>query len=206
MSFHRENITWQSQDKTWNIGFWEFYEIGSRDDEEFDPEWDVEYRGDAFWFASTGHSTPESAMEAYTRRNCNPATTTEVPYKGHAVECKQYDKLAMRFKNPELAKKEDEAEDRKLARAHLKKLTEEFIAKGFSTGRVRVQVVLVTDPKTVHSRMGMTTSVYGFLDREGDWITVDKKKVFNTKTQKIASNVYSVEVASQSSYSYRRFY
>ncbi|MFZ3475337.1 hypothetical protein ACODT3_42465 [Streptomyces sp. 4.24] len=74
MSLTRENTTWQSANGTWNIGFYEFQETGYGED--WDPEWDVEYSDDAFWFASTGHRNPDEAYAAYTREHPNPGGTT----------------------------------------------------------------------------------------------------------------------------------
>lgn len=78
MSHTRENTTWQSANGTWNIGFYEFHETGYGED--WDPEWDVEYNDDAFWFASTGHRTTDEAYAAYTREHPNPGGTTVLEY------------------------------------------------------------------------------------------------------------------------------
>lgn len=90
MSFNRENVTFQTSDGKWNIGFWNFNETSSYTDENFDPEWDVEYTQDGFWFASVRHSTPEKAYEAYCRNHPNPAGTNIVHYEGNETECEQY--------------------------------------------------------------------------------------------------------------------
>ena len=92
MSKNRDNVTWQSQDGRWNIGFFTFYEVGNPMDPDFDPEWDVEYVGDSFWFASSGHQSPESAYEAYNRRYGNPGGTTVIPFSvSSEALCRQYD-------------------------------------------------------------------------------------------------------------------
>lgn len=90
MSLNRENVTFQTADGKWNIGFWNFYETSSYMDEDFDSEWNVEYTYDGFWFASTGHPTPEKAYEAYCRNHANPAGTEIIEYAGNENLCKQY--------------------------------------------------------------------------------------------------------------------
>lgn len=67
MSFNRENVTWQSEDGKWNVGFYEVLWCG--DD---DPEWDVEY-GSRFWDVYSG-STREAAWKAY--KGPNPGGTS----------------------------------------------------------------------------------------------------------------------------------
>lgn len=59
MSVHRENITWQSPDGTWNRGFYDFHVWGE------DNEWDVEYDFDRFWWVSTGHATEDAAYASW---------------------------------------------------------------------------------------------------------------------------------------------
>lgn len=94
MSCNRENVTWQSADGTWSIGFFEFDYTGDFSDDDFDEEWDVEYRHDRFWFLSQGNRTPDAAYEAYTRYNANPGGTTEVCWRGNEEECRRYDAMA----------------------------------------------------------------------------------------------------------------
>ena len=94
MSCNRENVTWQSPDGTWNIGFFEFYDVAPEDDEEWDYEWDVEYDHSRFWFLSQGNRTPEAAMLAYSRQNANPGGTMEVCWEGNQEECRRYDEMA----------------------------------------------------------------------------------------------------------------
>ena len=94
MSCNRENVTWQSADGTWSIGFWEFYDVPNEDGEEWDYEWDVEY-GDNFWFVSQGHRTSEAAYQAYTRCNANPGGTTIYEWtRANESCCKGFDAKA----------------------------------------------------------------------------------------------------------------
>lgn len=206
MSFNRDNVTWQSKDGSWNIGFWSFVETSSWDDDDYDPEWDVEYLDHSFWFVSTGHSSPDGAWNAYTRQNPNPGSTTVFPYKGYSAACKEYDRLAFRFKNPELAKKQDQAEARKQYREHQKKVAVEFAKKieGEKLFALYTVEVLFKDTADVRTLLGMCVSTTGKLAESGDWITVSGKKIYNTKTKKLAANVHSIRFADPSYYSYNR--
>lgn len=94
MSCNRENVTWQSADGTWNMGFYPFYNVGDTSDPDWDYEWDVEYEYDRFGWITQGHRTPESAYEAYTRCNANPGGTMEVEWRGNEAECRRYDEMA----------------------------------------------------------------------------------------------------------------
>lgn len=96
MSVHRENVTWQSKDGKWNIGFWDFYDTKDCSDPDYDYEWDVEYHNDRFWFVSQGHSTPEAAYEAYCRYHANPGGTLIVPYFEEDVA--KYEEYAANFR------------------------------------------------------------------------------------------------------------
>lgn len=99
MSFNRENVTFQTSDGKWSIGFWNFYETSSYMDEDFDAEWNVEYTYDGFWFASAGHATPEKAYEAYCRNHANPAGTETVQYKGNENLCDKYSEYVSTLSN-----------------------------------------------------------------------------------------------------------
>lgn len=92
MSFNRENVTWQSRDGTWSIGFWQCFYTGGEDG---DPEWDVEY-GDTFEWVVTGHASPQAAYDAWD--GANPGGTMRVPYAGNEAQCDGYDKLAQAWK------------------------------------------------------------------------------------------------------------
>ena len=71
MSQNRENVTWQSKDNSWNIGFYD-YSASSGDE-----EWDVDYT-DNFYWASTGHPTAQSARKAW--QGANPGGGQEMAY------------------------------------------------------------------------------------------------------------------------------
>ena len=86
MSFNRENVVWQSEDGTWNRGFYEVVWTGD------DPEWDVEYGSDFEW-VSTGHATEEAACNSWD--GANPGGHWSVDYTPEtAAECARYDEKA----------------------------------------------------------------------------------------------------------------
>lgn len=91
MSFHRANVTWQSPDGSWNIGFWTVLEADpeaaddedyddevadghDEEDEDYDDEWDAEC-GDDFEFVTTGHPTEESAWRTVDQHRPNPGSS-----------------------------------------------------------------------------------------------------------------------------------
>lgn len=70
MSFNRENVAWQSQDGTWNLGFYHVLErFGYSDDEDYDPEWDVDYDYENFDWLSTGHPSLDAARASWNGAN-----------------------------------------------------------------------------------------------------------------------------------------
>lgn len=58
MSFNRENVTWQSENGKWNLGFFEVVW-----ESEDDPEWDVEY-GSGFGSVYIGYESADAAYRA----------------------------------------------------------------------------------------------------------------------------------------------
>ncbi|MEU5385960.1 hypothetical protein [Kitasatospora cineracea] len=75
MSLNRENVTWQTENGTWSIGFYD-YEEPCEPDEDYSYEWDVEYTRNRFGWLSTGHPDWGSAMAAYCEYNANPGGGT----------------------------------------------------------------------------------------------------------------------------------
>jgi len=81
MSCNRENISWQSPDKTWNSGFYDFTQIGE------DHEWDVEYDFSTFRWVSTGWTTEEEAANAWLGANPGGGCTlTEIGEKSARLD------------------------------------------------------------------------------------------------------------------------
>ena len=66
MSFHRENVIWESADGTWSRGFFRVRWTGD------DPEWDVEYDYGSFEWVSTGHASERAAHRRFTTRMPKP--------------------------------------------------------------------------------------------------------------------------------------
>ncbi|KDN85705.1 hypothetical protein [Kitasatospora cheerisanensis] len=104
MSRTRENVTWQSKDGSWNIGFYAFtghWEYGDGNHDEFDPEWDVDYHKDEFWFLSTGHPNPEAAYEAYCAEEPNPGYTMILAWTAeNASRIEELEAIAAAFAAP----------------------------------------------------------------------------------------------------------
>ena len=69
MSYHRENVIWQSADGTWGRGFFETYATKDWGDDDYDDEWDVDYNYDSFNWVSVGHPTEEAARAAWDGAN-----------------------------------------------------------------------------------------------------------------------------------------
>jgi hypothetical protein len=93
MSFHRENVIWQSPDGTWNRGFYtaeiEYWK------EDYDPEWDVDYNFDEFEWLSSGHPTEEAAHKSWTGSNPGGHSTVSDPT---SVEAIRLEKMAADYR------------------------------------------------------------------------------------------------------------
>lgn len=96
MSVNRENVTWQSSNGKWNLAFYDFYNVRGDDDEDFDPEWDVEYTDDFNW-VSTGHATREAADNSW--MGANPGGGTHIEFTPeNAKYCAALDAKAAAFR------------------------------------------------------------------------------------------------------------
>ena len=98
MPVNRENVTWPSEDGTWNIGFFDFWETGG---EDRDFEWDVEYDWDKFNWCSTGHATREDADAAWTGPNPGGGRF----YAEVSDETRKYDAMARAWLEEEQTRK-----------------------------------------------------------------------------------------------------
>lgn len=98
MSKNRENVTWQSKDGSWNIGFYDYHEVRGDDDDEYDAEWDVEYTDDFHW-VSAGHPSAASAERAWT--GASPGGGERVSYDEASKEKSEYydDQAAKLYKD-----------------------------------------------------------------------------------------------------------
>lgn len=87
MSFHRENVIWQSADGTWSRGFFQRERGFGSHDEDYDPEWDDDYDYDTFEWVSAGHRTANEAAAAW--HGSNPGGHTEYSYRPDDTESVQ---------------------------------------------------------------------------------------------------------------------
>jgi hypothetical protein len=98
MSFHRENVIWQSPNGTWSRGFYDFFYTGD------DPEWDVEYDMTVFNWCSTGHATEDEAHASW--NGANPGGYHFYPYKGETNSiAKELDLMAKLYREERQAER-----------------------------------------------------------------------------------------------------
>jgi len=179
MSFHRENVIWQSNDGKWNRAFYAFYEVGDRHSEDHDPEWDVEYLEDFNW-VSTGHATQQRAEDSW--HGANPGGMGVFVYSpNNAAECASLDERAWRFLNPVEAKRKDTRASRAAAKAL-------FASRAVGEGTSVVVLFLASGD------YDLTRT--GALFARGDWLVVTGGgkvlRVYNMLTGALAPNVLSV--------------
>lgn len=190
MSFHRENIIWQSKDGSWNRGFYKAEATGDYSDPDFDPEWDVEYDSSKFEWVSTGHATQEAAYASW--RGANPGGHWTLEYsRATAKECAALDEMVWRFRNPEAAIKKDQ----RALRAKIKKtMTEENLTAGSY-----VKITTSADANSTIESYATGMVFEGTLTQEGNWLVVyttrGPQKVLNTVNGTIDRHVTSVRKA-----------
>lgn len=82
MSYHHDNVVWQSPDGTWNRGFFQedYLTCGGHEDECGDEthEWCREFDQSQFMWVSTGHPTQDSSIAAW--NGANPGSMTIYAY------------------------------------------------------------------------------------------------------------------------------
>lgn len=180
MSFHRENIVWESKDGSWSRAFYAFDYVGDKDSEDYDPEWDVEYTHEFNW-VSVGHPSEQRALDSW--HGVNPGGHSTLAYSpATATECGALDERAWRFLNPTEAIRKD----RRAARTAAKAL---FASREVGEG-VAVAVGFFgssTDGDTLRT---------GVLRARGDWLSVagamDTVRVYNMVTGVLSPGVTSV--------------
>lgn len=85
MSYHHENIVWQSADGSWSRGFYERIPgFRSSGDDDYDSEWDDEFDYGVFEWVSAGHSTANEAAAAWD--GSNPGGYSECAYGDETAE------------------------------------------------------------------------------------------------------------------------
>lgn len=198
MSYHWENVVWQSKDGSWSRGF--FHRISRSDspnswgDEDYDSEWDDDFDFDSFDHVRTGFPTAKAAQSW--QPGANPGGCDEIPYAGNSKESKGLDQLAHWFKYPEEKKKHDRKELLRKNREHFKALAVEWspeamrrsLADRFDT----LQVSLKGDERAF-DRLGFQTIVTGGLVQDGDWLKIEGKRIYNLKTDKFEKHVHKLE-------------
>lgn len=91
MSVSRENVIWQSEDGTWNRGFYSYEVIGE------DHEWDVIYDDWRFHWVRTGMKTLREAEDCW--RGANPGGYDLYPYHPSSVTIRcEFDRMALQAK------------------------------------------------------------------------------------------------------------
>ena len=92
MSYHHENVTWQSPDGTWNRGFFaeDYLTCGGNEDECGDEthEWCREFDQSRFEWVSTGHPTEDAAWRSWT--GSNPGSGEVVAYDPDSPQVREW--------------------------------------------------------------------------------------------------------------------
>lgn len=190
MSFNRDNITWQSKNGTWNLGFFRVAWVGSEAD-GYDPEWDVEYDCSSFEWVSTGHSSEHRANQSWS--GVNPGSQTILSWtRENAKEAAEYDQMAYFLQNPEALRQHQIAEKKKKVKAHQVKVKEYLADRTLASMRQMVMVTYDASPNS--NDLAVTCSIRAYGREDGTWLTVDGKRVYNFATKRVAKGILKVEV------------
>lgn len=94
MSFNRENVIWQNPDGKWRLGFFTAHDFGGwDDDDDYDPEWDVDYDYGSFEWVSRPAPDSEAAYRQWD--GANPGGHSICSYSPETAEqCKEYERMA----------------------------------------------------------------------------------------------------------------
>lgn len=196
MSYHWENVIWQSKDGSWNRGFYKrisMAPMGGHYDEEYDSEWDDDFDFGTFDYAKTGF--PSETAAANWQPGANPGGFEVVPYRGNSKECKALDQLAFFHKFPAEKAKFERKELLRKNREHFKKLAEEWDPErigGASRSMRTVRVTLKSDERA-YDHFGAQTILEGSFKKNGDWLEVEGRRIYNTKTSKFEKHVHKLE-------------
>jgi len=197
MSYHWENVIWQSKDGSWNRGYYKRISMASTGgyyDEEYDSEWDDDFDFTGFDYLQTGFRS-ENDADRY-QPHGNPGGATEVyPYKGNSKECKRLDQLAFFHKFPAEKVKFERKELLRKNREHFKKLAEEWHAErvGEASRNMRkVRVTLKSDERA-YDYFGAQLILEGNFRKNGDWLEVEGRRIYNMETNKFEKHVHKLE-------------
>jgi hypothetical protein len=194
MSYHWENIVWQSQDGSWNHGYYTrisgagggYY---SDPDYGYDSERDDDFDYTSFAAVKSGFASSDDAWDFMPFGN--PGSGSELSYAGHSKECKALDQLAHWHRHPEEKAKAERKEHLRRVREHFKKLDEEWPSEAMAALSYGTFQVEFKRDAQVYTRLGISTSSAGALTHAGDWLLVAGAKVYNLKTQKFEKSVHS---------------
>lgn len=195
MSYHWENVIWQSKDGSWNRGYFHRISMGSGnwDDDGYDSEWDDEFDHSNFDYLATGIRSEDAAWDF--KPHGNPGSATILPYAGNSKECKHYDLMAHWHRNPAEKVKAERKEHLRKVREHFKALEEEWASEAMEKLPATYASYFVTlkSDERVYEQWGASQEVIAPLRREGDWLTVEGKRVYNLKTSKFEKSVRKFE-------------
>ena len=171
MSLNRENVIWQTPDGRWHRGFYDFYETSPEPGEDWDPEWDVEYRYDRFREYKGGFP-PEQAASAW-QPGANPGGSWHLglPSKQELAEL---DRAILWFNDP---KKAFATEVKEYAASCRKALTETELTAG-----QRVRILVATDPKQCTGGGGWDIPGRVVTTDRGTEVISDKGDHYRVKT------------------------
>jgi len=187
MSWNRESVIWQSKDTRWNVGYFASYSVGDTESDDYDAEWDVEYIYDEFSTTLTGYASKDSALTAMRNYGNSGYPNDVLPYKGNSGICKKYDLAALHLSNPKAAK----AEEEKIRKAQVRKQVAELSLKVNSDPSILKKNLSVT-VKLNKETWGATLTITGYAEKVGDWLMLGKRKVYNTKTKKVAPDIIAL--------------
>lgn len=199
MSYFWANTIWQSKDGSWARGYYTRISganSGSLEDEDFgyNSEWDDDFDDSSFDYLATG-LTREQAHD-FTPAG-NPGTYVEIAYRGNSKVCKELDLMAFHHNNPEAKAKHDRAIHNRKRREHFAELEKRWA--GVDLER-QLLVATIAGNDRVYDGAGAFTIVSGAPKVDGNWLTLEGRKILNTKTGKFHNRVHNVERSR-----YRRF-
>lgn len=197
MSKNRENVTWQSPNGTWNLGFFKVLS-NSFDEDSYDSEWNVDYDYDVFEWVSIGHSSARAADDSW--NGPNPGTGRIVTDSEAVAE---FDVMAKCYLNPAFAKKLQEEKTSAALAKHFTALQEKCEQASWFAGAT-VHISVGSDEEAVATGFGMFTSHTGRLVEKGNWLMVDDVKVWDKANSKFNLSIYDIrqQVVARSRYSW----